>query len=140
MCARNGGGGSPGPSVPIDAALDVLVHVHGPVSTADLSCITGTRHGALLGRAVGVEGKVDVSLSVVAPALDARLTSRTAADKKDKSVESREQAPNARRFIQRRRKENMPIANRLVTPEAPSKSTEGRFLHPADRRRTEMTT
>ena len=64
-------------STPNNVALDVLVHAHGPEATADLVCVAGALHGALRGRAVGVEGEVNVSLCVVAPALDSPLRNRT---------------------------------------------------------------
>ena len=63
-------------STPNNVALDVLVHAHGPEATADLVCVAGALHGALRRRAVGVEGEVNVSLCVVAPALDSPLRNR----------------------------------------------------------------
>ena len=75
-CDQKRKGGSPDLSIPNNVALDVLVHAHGPEATADLVCVAGALHGALRGRAVGVEGEVNVSLCVVAPALDSPLRNR----------------------------------------------------------------
>jgi len=50
-----------------------LVNVHGQKATADLGFVAGARHGAVLGRAVDVEGVINISLFVVTPALAAVL-------------------------------------------------------------------